>query len=232
MFINDNLKLQIKEHALREYPKECCGLIISSGDKLLTYSCKNISSNPLIHFELSPLDYIRAYDQGKNKIIGVYHSQENDNLSSLDILNSTNHKYYSIVYSYKNDRFFEITDKHFKYKKYLGKEFYIGKQDCFSLIQEFYKNEYNIIINDYKRNDDWYTINPNIIIENYKKEGFIETTKENLQEGDIILFRFKHFGIYLNNNLLLHHRRSTFSTIEMLNKFWFDLITNCYRYNE
>lgn len=217
MELTTQIKSTIKKYALKEKPDEVCGLIISSGNFVSIYPCKNISSNKKVRFELSPLDYVRALDDGGNKVLGIFHSQENKNLSVLDVLNSMGHKIYSVVYSWKYDEFYEITNQHVKYKQYIGKEFEIGKNDCFSIIRDFYKKEYNININDYFRDDKWYKKNPNIIKENFEKEGGIEVKFEDIKEGDVIIFSFGHFAIYLGENLILHAPRDKYSNIEYLN---------------
>jgi len=226
--LSDIIKQKIKEYALKDKPNECCGLIVSKGNVKFLFPCKNIASNKENYFEMCPHDYLKA--SRENKIIGMYHRQCNAGASLYDYIISYGHNIYSIVYSWKTDSFFEINSYLYKYIKYIGKEFEIGKQDCFSLIREFYKNEYNININNYNRKDGWEKDNPNIIQENYLKEGFTETDLLNIKEGNIIEFGNYHFGIYINNNLLLHHRRNKLSNVEPLNDEYKRKITHCYKY--
>ena len=140
-------KQKIKEAALKTPNEEICGLLIESGNCADFIQCKNISSNKANHFELSCLDYLRISED--NKIVGLIHSQKSFLPSYLDIINSLGHNLKSYIYSLDYDEFLEVTEGHLKYKKYLGLEFEIGKQDCFSLIVNFYKQELNIpIFND------------------------------------------------------------------------------------
>jgi proteasome lid subunit RPN8/RPN11 len=228
--LNVELRNQIRKHAFENKGQECCGLILKSGESIFTYKCKNISSNKMNHFELSPLDYLRAWDDGKNKIIGFYHSQINSKPSILDTIIYNNHKLPSFIYSFEVDDIIEVTNKHSKYNKYLGKEFEIGKQDCFSLIREFYLNEYEINITDLLRDDKWLEKNPNIAENIHKKEGFTKINFKDIIEGNIVEFNYGHFGIYLDGDLLLHHFRNKYSNIERLDEIWKKRITSCYKH--
>jgi proteasome lid subunit RPN8/RPN11 len=230
--LSPELKSQIKEYALQNPNVELCGLVVSSGDSTFIYKCKNISQNSGKHFELSPFDYLRAYDEGRNKIVGFFHSQKSVKPSTLDIVNYRNHKIPSYIYSHESDEVFEVTDKHLKYNKYLGREFEIGKNDCFSLVREFYKNEKNISIFDYPRKDNWYKDSPEIIKSNYKKEGFIIIDLNDIINGDIVEFFNFHFAIYLDGDFLLHHERNRHSNIEYFSDIWKKRITNVYRHEK
>jgi proteasome lid subunit RPN8/RPN11 len=228
--LNIELRNQIKNYALENPNEEFCGLLLASGDCQLIYKCKNISSNKDKHFELSPLDYLRAWDEGRNKIIGLIHSQKSTRPSTLDILNYRNFKIPSYIYSIEADDFIEVTDCHFKYNNYLGKNFEINKQDCFSLVRAFYKTERNIEITDYHREDNWFHAFPDIAGQVYEREGFIKIDFKDIIEGDILEFNHGHFGIYLEGDLLMHHERRRFSSIEALTYTWKKRITNCYRH--
>jgi len=228
--LNTELKNQIKKYALEDTSKEFCGLLLSSGDSKFIYKCKNISSNPDVHFEMSQLDYLKAWDCGRNKILAIVHSQVDPKPSTLDILNSRNHKIPSFMYSIAADEVMEITNQHLKYNEYLGREFKIGDFDCFTLLIDFYKKEYGVVIENFIRDDKWLEQNPNIAEELYGKEGFIKIDFKDIIEGNIIEFKFNHFGIYLNGDLLLHHPRMRYSTIERLDNPWKNRIKNCYKY--
>jgi proteasome lid subunit RPN8/RPN11 len=231
--LNDSIKQQIKEQAILNKPFESCGLLLSTRKDgyLSIYPCKNIACDKENYFELFHGDYLRASNDIKNKIVGMYHTQCNSGASLYDYVISKGHNIYSIVYSWKTDTFFEINDSVQKYIKYIGKEFNIGITDCFSLVRDFYKNEYNINIFNYLRTDNWFKDNPKIIEESYGKEGFLNIdNKSELKNGDVIGFKSKHFGIYLENDLLLHHKRGRLSNVEPFTKEYKDLISNIYRH--
>jgi hypothetical protein len=225
------LRNQIKNYALENKGVEICGLLLVSGNSTFIYKCKNISSDKTKFFELSPLDYLRGWQEGKNEIVGMFHSQMSVKPSHLDIINYQNHRIPSYIYSFDADDIIEVTDKHLKYNKYLGYPFEIGKRDCFSLVVDFYQDEKKITIFDYPRKDNWYKENPDIIKDNYQKEGFISIELTEIKEGDILEINNYHFGIYLEKDLFLSHERGKFSNIQKLTDMLKKRITNAYKYN-
>lgn len=67
--------------AAREFPRECCGLLLGQGDWLIEVRpCANIHADPLTHFELDPTALIaahRAARGGGPQLLGYYHSHPN-----------------------------------------------------------------------------------------------------------------------------------------------------------
>lgn len=224
------IKKEIKEHALRTKPFECNGLILFNNNCYQVFRCKNLSYYPEDHAILSPLDYVMAEKQGK--IVGYYHSQESDSPSLIDNYTAYYHNIYSIVYCLGSDKFYVIEPE---LKDFLNKDFNIGVNDCFSLVKNYYKNKLNIYINNYNRGEDWYIKTPKIIISNFEKEGFKRIKMEDIKENDIILFGeeddISHLGIYLRNDMLLHHPRGAKSCIEHLNHLYKSKISLIVRHN-
>lgn len=228
--MNYFLQNKIKEYALELKPEECCGLIINKDNEDIVYPCQNISFHKNTHSLLNPLDYVRAEKIGN--IVGIYHSQEHDFPSVQDNMTAYNYNLSSIIYAWKNDNFYIIEPK---LKEYLYKDFKLGENDCFQLIRNYYKIEKNININNYNIGENWYKNEPNIIFNNFKKEGFIEVSKNNLQKDDILLFgknkeRIQHMGIYLNDNKFLHHSYNMKSVIELVQGIWDEKLMLVVRY--
>ena len=139
-------------------------------------------------------------------------------------LEKLNIKY--ILYCIKTDKFkeyFPNTENNF----YVGRPFKIGKNDCFSLIRDYYKKELMTDISDCKRDKDWYIGHKDLFKEIYSlnKNDWIkifvgppEIYKMN--KHDEIVFKFKetgrecHIAVYLGNNMMLHQKQDRYSTIE------------------
>lgn len=231
MIFNNYIKSEIKKQALQDAPKETCGLIVSVSGDLIIHPCKNISYHSRNNCIINPLDYVKAARSGE--IVGYYHSHENENLSFLDNLNAFNHNIYSIVYSWGYDKFYLIEPK---LQEYLYKDFKIGENDCFSLIRNYYKNNKKINISDYNRDEKWAEKTPNIILDNFKKEGFVKVDYKDIKEDDIIVFNINgilsHFSIYLGNNFILHHPRNEKSLISEITEPLQKRIGAIFRYNK
>ena len=69
---------QIINHARREAPRECCGLIGGRDSQAQTvYSLRNLAIDPLVTYEAAPEDLFaaqRAMRQGGEQLLAIYHS--------------------------------------------------------------------------------------------------------------------------------------------------------------
>ena len=213
----------IKAHALNVVPEECCGLILKTCDNLIAYPSKNVSNlDKQHHFIIDCNTYLEASQLGN--IVAFYHSENipvrNTIFSENDIKNQKLHQLVSIIYNTCSGQFYCLSSS--KNLNYLGLPFIIGKQDCFSLIRLYFKQELGIHINDYFRDSRWIIKQPQVWAENFQKENFIEVTNLKLQEYDVLLIDAygkgfpTHGMIYVGKNMILHHPRNQFSTIEPL----------------
>ena len=88
--LSTKIKKNIHHHAIKEYPKECCGFLIGhfQGDSLICENIKiskNIADDPYNFFEIDPKDIIRMqkkYRNTKLSILGHYHSHPKNLLNS------------------------------------------------------------------------------------------------------------------------------------------------------
>lgn len=216
--LNKRIFNQIKNHALYESPAECCGLLVETSGVLSIFPCQNIAQNTIINFKISYRDYLRATISGDIK--AYYHShaapETVDVLTEKDKFISYNHKYPIVLYLLKEDEFC-IFDQ--EQSKYIGLKFVWGEQDCVTLIQLFYKNEFNIDLPDESRDEMWYEKDPNKIVNNIDRFGFVKVGNEPLKVGDIIGIKIKqempsHLLIYVGNDQILHQRTNSYSSIE------------------
>jgi proteasome lid subunit RPN8/RPN11 len=119
----DYLKLleDMNNHALREYPRECVGIITTGFEYI---PCKNMSDTPKQTFFLDPADLVK-YD---GMIWGIFHSHPgSDNpipssedkvsaaFSEYKFLVGFNNKFYIYWYDKNVDalKFEKIEEKHF-----------------------------------------------------------------------------------------------------------------------
>jgi proteasome lid subunit RPN8/RPN11 len=220
----DEFKGEIKRQALESYPSEVCGVFLEKNGEMSLKQCKNIALKTEKRFIISPKELFQILAEDY-LLVGYYHSHHNENLSDVDKTCSDGFGLPIVCYSFGIGDFLEYSPNTYK-NYYTGRRFKIGENDCFSLVRDFYKTEFNISIHDYHRTENWVEQNPYIIWENFEKEGFVKVEStvnlhilNRLQRGDIFLMRFvktiEHFAIFLNGEIL-HHPRGQFSCIEPL----------------
>ena len=221
MVLTPELKSQLKEHALSDTTKECCGLFVNDGKYI---PLQNESKNPSESFVIE-LASIREIENKQN-IIGIFHSHLDGTFSGVDKHISEIKKIPSIIYKIKEDEF-EIYEPIGLEIPYCGRSYAIGIFDCFTLIQDYYKRELNINISnvDYKfrYSMNFSEIEDNtpdnkVTINHLLQNGFSEV--KNLKKHDIILSRCPkikfgvHYSIYLENNKVLHQYMEEPSSID------------------
>jgi proteasome lid subunit RPN8/RPN11 len=230
--MKEQIKLEIKKHALDETPNECCGILLQNEKKssLEIFKCKNMSPNKAEQFSISPGDYLKASKKGK--ILAFYHSHpsEEDSFSEYDKLQSEQHNVKFILYCVKKKSFHEYEPKDYV-SSYVGRDFELGVNDCLTLGIDYYKNECNIKVKNYYRDRNWFIENPNSYQEHFEEEGFIKIlngplTKKDLpkiKKHDFLLMKYlgknfpTHGANYVGNGLILHHQINCYSRIEPYN---------------
>lgn len=226
--------IDAKEHALRENPYESCGFIIDGK----YYPMKNISDSPIDTFRIDPIEYLKAEEIGN--IECVIHSHKNyPHTSKLDM---ESQKRLGIPFGIINiDKGNKVQEPFFwgqgiPVSPYIGRKFIIGVHDCYGLLRDYYRNTLDIEISDYPRDEDWWFKGPSMLTDYYGDEGFYDIKRKELKEGDVIFMKIKtnitnHCGIYLGNNLILHHLVGRLSCRQPIG-MWDNYITNYLRHKD
>ncbi len=225
--LNKKIYNRIKSHALSEKPYECCGLLVEKDNELSVFPCSNIAGDKNFNFRISYIDYLKANKIGKIK--AYYHSHANEqcenDFTELDKLVSYSHNCPLLLYLLNKDEFKFFDGKP---SQYIGRKFEWNTQDCLSLVNDFYLNEYEINLNLSKesRGNNWFLENGYRIDESFSKFNFVEVDSETLQDGDLIGIHYKngepvsHLGIYLKENQILHQRTNSYSTVEIYSELY------------
>lgn len=220
--ILDNIKELIKKHAIRVLPQECCGFVVKNNENINIIECINIATNPNVNFQISSFEFLKV--KNRYQILYIYHSHpvEQDLFSPLDIITANNLNLPMVLYSVVNN-IFKVYDPR-KISKYLGLTFKYKKDDCLTLIKNYYLNELN------------QKINIDNIYEIFEKKGhqsdLCDVTKDNfinlqnfklidakdIKENDILLLKNHkgypcHYGIYMDNYHVLHQTADRKSVI-------------------
>jgi len=231
--ISDEIKSEALIHAQNEYPRESCGLIILRHGALKYFPCKNISENQN-HFIMAPEDYMRAEDSGGD-IVAVIHSHPNisPKPSQADLVACELSGLPWYIIAVPIGTWEMVTPSGYK-APLIGRQFMHGVLDCYSLIRDFYKEEYNIELLDFDRSEEWWRKGDNLYLDNFKKAGF-DYYDGPIERGDVILMQvgakvINHAAIYLGGGKILHHLSNQLSTRDVYGGYWRKCTRNIIRY--
>lgn len=229
------IKKAINAHANECHPKEACGVIVNSE----YIPCTNVSLDDA-QFEIDVIDIVGAEKEGKIQAYVHSHSgfgEASTKPSQLDMLQMGLHGLPWAIANGVDVDLYHPTD----YKAPLiGRDYYHGTLDCYTLIKDYYQRELGITLNDYERADEWWADKDSkpLYLDGFKKEGFAEVNT--IQRHDIILARLgrtvhvNHALVFIGNgtlkseptddvvgnDLVLHHPYGRESLRDIFGESW------------
>ena len=225
------------QHAKKDAPYEACGLLAIHKGKEKYYPCKNIAEELTDQFIIDPDDWIKTEDEAE--ITAVVHSHpyhpspaSDADLASCEYLDLP---FYIVSPETEIWSYYEPSG----YKKGLiGREWVWNVQDCWSLVEDWYKEVRNINIEHWPRPKNLKEFSNNPLFEyGLPKVGFkeIESTID-LKQGDVLLMdttetgKLDHVALYLGNQTILHHCIKKLSCRETYDQDYIDCTKKRYRY--
>lgn len=112
-----------------------------------------------------------------------------------------------------------------KYKHLEGRTYEWGKQDCFSIVQDFYRDNFDLQIRDYARPADFWETGIDMWGNHFRDEGF-ELVDGPVQIADGFLIAMSdqpfatHAAIFVGDNKILHHYTGQRSVAEPYKGIW------------
>jgi proteasome lid subunit RPN8/RPN11 len=207
------------DHARDQSPRESCGLLIICKGKEKYWPCKNLASQNN-QFIICPHDYAQAEDSGE--IVAVIHSHPmgTSEPSQADRVSCEASGVPWHIYSLQAGSWSLLEPCGYR-APLVGREWAWGITDCWSLVRDWYL-QHQLHINDYERplTPEEFMLDP--LFEKYWDDaGFRELRPgEQMQVGDAILMSIgsrglNHVGVYIGDQLLLHHVRGRLSTKDL-----------------
>lgn len=248
MKLSKKIKSDILFHAKQCYPRECCGVIVNYE----YYPCKNIAQDNN-QFEIDPRDWAKAEDLGEIQAIVHSHPDATTKASDLDLLQIELHGITWVIVSYSELEHaeppeFTIYEPTGYCSPLLGRNYYHGFQDCYSIVKDFYQRELDIHLPDFTRTDLWWEDknNSSLYLENFSQAGFVQVeNNQQYQYADVLLCRVgrtehvNHAIIWLGdktqfksepsmpcvgNTIILHHPYGRKSTREIFGHAWLERV--------
>lgn len=125
----------------------------------------------------------------------------------------------------------------------IGRPFRHGVTDCYSLIQDFYKEVHDKNLTPVPRDWEWWDGAESLYTDNFERAGFYTVDSSDIKPGDVFFATIRskvpnHAGVYLGNGLILHHTagRSGYdptklSTVEPGAR-WFNYLSRVVRHED
>lgn len=201
----------IRAHAVAEYPRECCGLVVMAARREVYVPCRNTAASA-DHFVLAADDYAAAEDTGRIVAIVHSHPDETPAPSEADRVacEATGLPWFIVAVG-RDDGGAVVAGEVRGFTPVgfqaplLGRQFAHGVLDCYSLVRDWYKRERGIELLDFHREDCWWEPGRegDLYMDHYAEAGFRPLQAgEGMAPGDVILMqvrsnRANHAGVFL-----------------------------------
>jgi proteasome lid subunit RPN8/RPN11 len=229
-FVTDAVLQAIKAHAVAEYPREACGLVVDAPAGVLYLPRANSADVPEMDFRISPQGFAGAARQGT--VLAVVHShpggpahpsasdmqgQLASNLpwAIVPVLESPEHSGHAMAPLWWGPGV--------PVDPLLEREFVHGLADCYALGRDWYRIERSITLPDFARPDSWWGKGGNLLVEHLEAAGFVRTDEPELM-GDGFIMQIQstvpnHVAVYVGGGLILHHLANRLSRMEPLHRW-------------
>ena len=119
------------------------------------------------------------------------------------------------------------------YRPLIGQHWEYGKQDCYTLVRQYYEL-IGIKLPDFPRPEDLGTTD-SIFLRYAKSLKFEPVAFDARQKNDVLLMRLgtrtpMHAAIYVGNDQILHQRMDSISAVEPLRRYYWKRIAAVFRH--
>jgi cell wall-associated NlpC family hydrolase len=126
-----------------------------------------------------------------------------------------------------------------RYDHLLGKEFDFGRQDCYSLVRDFYADNYEIRLPNYARPSEFWKHGMDMYRDRYTKNGFVvlHCHPSEYQEGDVFLMAItssvaNHAAVLVEGGNILHHMWGRLSVVEPYRDLYRNTTVGVFRHRD
>jgi proteasome lid subunit RPN8/RPN11 len=222
MFDHQALHSDIALHARLEFPRECCGLVISLRGEVHYMPCGNLAPAATDGFVLDPREYAAAADVGT--VLAIVHSHPNASAhpSMADRVMCERTGLPWLIMGWPSGVMTRTEPVGWR-APLIGREFHHGVLDCYTLIQDYYAQQLGLVLPDFERADGWWDRGGNLYRDNFTAAGF-RLVDGPPREHDVLLMRVgarvdNHAGVF-TAGCLLHHLYGRLSVRDVWGDVW------------
>lgn len=235
----------IRRHAVAEYPRECCGLIVMVDGAETYLPCRNVAPPGTNgdHFVLAKEDFCSAEDMGA--VVALVHSHPDaparPSQGDLVSCEESNLPWYIVRVDGSDEgpetREIERLEPQGYQAPLVGREFFHGVLDCYALVRDWFQRERGITLLDFERRDNWWAdgSGDDLYMQQFRKAGFVPVDLCELQPGDCFIMQVRstvanHAGVYIGGGQFLHHLYGRLSTRDVYGGYWREITRVVVRY--
>jgi cell wall-associated NlpC family hydrolase len=118
-----------------------------------------------------------------------------------------------------------------------GKQYIAGDQDCYSVVRDYYSGAFGITLPNYARPLAFDRGGINLIgmLKADPDYLIVPAARLELRKGDVLTFMVasdfeNHFGVYLGNNMFIHHLYNKNSEESNLDNRWYTRLVSVLRH--
>ena len=226
-----DLEAIMRQEGMANYPNEACGLVVAANGRPHIIICQNTAEDPRTNFRIHPHEYIEAAKQGE--VLGVWHTHVDvpPNPSDMDVAgcNASALPWY-ILSVWNTHEGLRCTPIHSMYPRetditYEGRTYLFGVSDCYTLVRDYYQNEFRITLGEYPRVERFWEKGLDFFANGYEEQGFELLIDKEPQIGDLFIMQVgsklpNHIGIYVGDDRMLHHCQGRLSRVDTYGGMW------------
>lgn len=242
MNLSEQTEYEWKNYVLAQYPNEACAYIVDG----LLYPVENLSETPEKSFKVSGVERVKAHAKGEVQAFLHSHPYKLEDspfaydpswatAQDMKTWISDNLPWGIVATDGEGlSPMIWYDDSMEAIEPFEGRTFISGKNDCYSIVRDYYRKALNIKLVNGVREMGWWDTDANLYETNFERAGFVEVPNNDIQVNDLALMRMFndtvcHAAVITDTNTILHHVVNRLSGYDSLAK-WNRQIVKYIRY--